>query len=65
LLLVQYWNDESYDPNGDYENNVIDREFNLNVDGKKFWLGRIESMDDEIMNESMLLLLNYLTRIKI
>ena len=29
------------------------REFNLNADRKRFWLGGIESMDDEIMNESM------------
>jgi len=35
------------------------REFNLNADRKRFWLGRIESMDDEIMNESMPLSLNY------
>ena len=31
----------------------ITREFNLNADRKRFWLGRIESMDDKMMNESM------------
>ena len=35
------------------------REFNLNADRKRFWLGRIENMDDKIMNESMPLSLNY------
>ena len=35
------------------------REFNLNADRKRFWLGRIESMDDGMMNESMPLSLNY------
>ena len=29
------------------------REFNLNADRKRFWLGRIESMNNRIMNESM------------
>jgi len=29
------------------------REFNLNADRKRFWLGRIESMDDRKMNESI------------
>ena len=31
----------------------ITREFNLNADRKRFWLGRIESMNDLIMNESV------------
>ncbi len=35
------------------------REFNLNADRKRFWLGRIENMKSELMNESMPLLLNY------
>jgi len=35
------------------------REFNLNADRKGFWLGRIESMDDRMMNESMPLSLTY------
>jgi len=35
------------------------REFNLNADRKRFWLGRIESMDDEVMNESAPLSLNF------
>jgi len=35
------------------------REFNLNADRKRFWLGRIENMDDVMMNESMPLSLNY------
>jgi len=34
-------------PNGDYENYVIKKEFNLDADKKKFWLGRIESMSDK------------------
>ena len=29
------------------------REFNLNADRKRFWLGRIESMESTTMNESM------------
>ena len=37
----------------------ITREFNLNADRKRFWLGRIASMDDKIMNESMPLSLDY------
>ena len=37
----------------------ITREFNLNADRKRFWLGRIENMDDRMMNESMPLSLNY------
>jgi len=41
------------------------REFNLNADRKQFWLGRIESMDDKIMNESMPLSLNYFEKNKI
>ena len=39
----------------------ITREFNLNADRKRFWLGRVKSMDDRIMNESMPLSLNYFT----
>lgn len=35
------------------------REFNLNADRKRFWLGRIESMDDNMMNESMSLSLRF------
>ncbi len=35
------------------------REFNLNADRKRFWLRRIESMDNRVMNESMPLSLNY------
>jgi len=35
------------------------REFNLNADRKRFWLGRVESMEDKIMNESIPLSLNY------
>ena len=35
------------------------REFNLNADRKRFWLGRIERMDHIIMNESIPLSLNY------
>jgi len=35
------------------------REFNLNADRKRFWLGRIENMDDKVLNESVSLLLNY------
>ena len=35
------------------------REFNLNADRKRFWLGRIESMDDGVMNESFPISANY------
>lgn len=35
------------------------KKLDLNADRKRFWLGRIESMNDEIMNESMSLSLNY------
>jgi len=37
----------------------ITREFNLNADRKRFWLGRIESIDRKENNDSMPLLLNY------
>ena len=39
------------------------REFNLNADRKRFWLGKIEKIDDEIMNESMPLSLNYFSQL--
>ena len=39
------------------------REFNLNADRKRFWLGRIENINDEIMNESMPLSLFFLKSI--
>lgn len=35
------------------------KEVNLNADRKRFWLGRIESIDDKIMNESMPLSFNF------
>ena len=35
------------------------REFNLNADRKRFWLGRIESMENKIVNESMPFSLNF------
>jgi len=35
------------------------REFNLNADKKRFWLGRIKNMGDGMMNESIPLSLNY------
>jgi hypothetical protein len=38
------------------------REFNLNADRKRFWLVRIESMKDGIMNDSMPLSLNYFNK---
>jgi hypothetical protein len=41
------------------------REFNLNADRKRWWLGRIESMDDKIVNESMPLSLNYINKTSI
>ena len=37
------------------------RQINLNADRKRFWLGRIENLNNEIMNESMPLLLNLLS----
>jgi len=41
------------------------REFNLNADRKRFWLGRIESMNDGMMNDSVPLSLNYLMKFQI
>jgi len=38
---------------------TFEREVNLNADRKRLWLGRIESIDERIMNESMPLSLNY------
>jgi hypothetical protein len=38
------------------------REFNLNADRKRFWFGMIESMDNEIMNESIPLSLNFMLK---
>ena len=38
------------------------REINLNADKKRFWLGRIESIDDKIMNDSMPLSMNHFTK---
>lgn len=38
------------------------REFNLNADRKRLWLGRIKNMDDGTVNESMPLSLNYLEK---
>jgi len=35
------------------------REFNLNADRKRFWLGRIKSINTEEINESTPLLLDY------
>ena len=35
------------------------REFNLNADRKRFWLGRINSINDKKLNDSLPLLLNY------
>jgi len=35
------------------------KEVNLNGDRKRLWMGKLKSMDDEIMNDSMPLLLNY------
>lgn len=41
---------------------VIEREVNLNADRKRFWLGSIKSIDDRIMNESMPLSLNHISK---
>ena len=35
------------------------KEFNLNADRNRLWLGKVQSMDDKIMNESMPSLINY------
>ena len=35
------------------------REVNLNADRKRFWLGRIESVDSQVCNESMPISLNH------
>lgn len=37
----------------------LEREINLNADRKRFWLGRITSIDDRIMNDSVSLSLNH------
>lgn len=35
------------------------REINLNADRKRLWMGRLESIDSRIMNESMPVSLNH------
>ena len=37
----------------------IMREIHLNADGKRFWLGKIESTDNNTCNESVPISLNY------
>ena len=37
----------------------VTREINLNADRKRLWLGRIESVDAQICNDSMPISLNY------
>jgi len=37
----------------------LSKEVNLNADRKRFWLGRIENVDCKIINESILISLNY------
>ncbi len=38
------------------------KQFNLNADRKRLWLGRIESIDSKVMNESMPISLNHLKK---
>ncbi|CUR51617.1 Type B DNA polymerase [Nitrosotalea devaniterrae] len=37
----------------------VTKQFNLNADRKRLWLGKIESMDSKVMNESMPISLNH------
>ena len=41
------------------------REINLNADRKRLWLGRIESIDSKVMNDSMPISMNYFQKNKI
>lgn len=41
------------------------KEINLNADRKRFWLGKVESIDDKIMNESMPLSMNVFVKLLI
>ncbi|MDH5430327.1 MAG: hypothetical protein OEW78_00385 [Nitrosopumilus sp.] len=38
---------------------TVERLVNLNADRKRFWLGRIENMDDKVIDESMALCINF------
>jgi len=38
------------------------REFNLNVDRKRFWLGKLENIDHKVSNESVPLSMNFLAK---
>jgi hypothetical protein len=40
----------------------VTREINLNADRKRLWLGKIQSIDSKIMNESMPLSLTHLEK---
>ena len=41
------------------------REFNLNADRKRFWLGRIDDINQTTCNESVALSLNFIHKDKI
>lgn len=43
----------------------FEREINLNTDRKRFWLGKITSIESKIMNESFPISLNYFAKLKI
>ena len=43
----------------------IEREVNLNADRKRLWLGKISSIDNDSLNESVPLSLNYFSKLKI
>jgi hypothetical protein len=43
----------------------IERELNLNADRKRLWMGEITSIDDESLNESVSLSMNYFDKLKI
>ncbi len=40
----------------------VTKQVNLNADRKRLWLGKIESIDSKIMNESMPISLNHFNK---
>ena len=49
-----------YDPDEDYENNVIENEFNLNADRKRMWFEKITNVNEKRMINSIPINLNFL-----
>ena len=41
------------------------KQINLNADRKRFWLGKIESIDSKIVNESMPISMNHFEKYEI